>query len=160
MYLNYTLKPNSRLDGERKQERIDHNERRNNVNSTRAKFKVSERKMFRTWYLFRLLSYSRACRYLSPIDKSICQYLFVSRIKILWLPDTQITFRGCRVHFVLFAKRDQQAYWRTFFVITDHDYLRQQHKKITFLFARRNFKIFPIETELINFSTRTLESQM
>ena len=37
MYLNYTLKPNSRLDGERKQERIDHNERRNNVNSTQNK---------------------------------------------------------------------------------------------------------------------------
>ena len=48
MYLNYTLKPSSRLDEERKQELIDHNERRNNVNSTRAKFKVSERKMFRT----------------------------------------------------------------------------------------------------------------
>ena len=48
MYLTYTLKPNSRLDEKRKQERIDHNERRNNVNSTRAKFKVSERKMFRT----------------------------------------------------------------------------------------------------------------
>ena len=45
-------------------------------------------------------------------------------------------------------------------VITDHDYLRHQHKKITFLFVRRNFNIFPIETELINFSTLTLESQM
>ena len=107
MYLTYTLKPNSRLDEKRKQERIDHNARRNNVNSTGEKFKVTQRKMFRTWYLFRLLSYSRACRYLSPVDKSICQYLFVSRIKILWLPDTQITFRDCRVHFALFTKRDQ-----------------------------------------------------
>ena len=56
MYLTYTLKPNSRLDEKRKQERIDHNERRNNVNSTREKFKVTQRKMFRTWYFF---GYSR-----------------------------------------------------------------------------------------------------
>ena len=48
MYLTCTLKPNSRLDERRKQERIDYNERRNNVNLTREKFKVTLRKMFRT----------------------------------------------------------------------------------------------------------------
>ena len=48
MYLTYTLKPNSRLDEKRKQERMDHNARRNNVNSTGEKFKVTQRKMFRT----------------------------------------------------------------------------------------------------------------
>ena len=73
-------RPRKRLDEKRKQERIDHNERRNNVNSTRAKFKVSERKMFRTWYLFRLLSYSRACRYLSPVDKSIFVNIYLFHV--------------------------------------------------------------------------------